>query len=223
LTEDQRKQIVSALLAGVQWIEKKAIGEGKSPRQIPRFQRGLFKKLADQYGVHPRTISRIWKVAFANRNNPEIGVFRATPKKKTGRPHRYDTNDIKMKVAALPLCKKLSIRRLGAALEMPTSTLHDYITRGKEEGKPIIRGHSSAIKPALKDHHISSRLEFAISRLDLTTGRFDDCYQEVHVDEKWFNLTREKLHCWLSVDEPDPERITRHKSHIPKVCPWRLF
>jgi hypothetical protein len=39
----------------------------------------------------------------------------------------------------------------------------------------------------------------------------------VHVDEKWFFLTEAQLRLYLVPGESEPERSTRHKSHILKV------
>jgi len=42
-------------------------------------------------------------------------------------------------------------------------------------------------------------------------------YDEVHVDEKWFNITQVCRRLYTTPNEENPERQTKHKSHIMKV------
>ena len=48
-------------------------------------------------------------------------------------------------------------------------------------------------------------------------GLHNDLYDEVHLDEKWFYMTRDHSHYILAAGESDPHRTTRHKGHIEKV------
>jgi hypothetical protein len=46
---------------------------------------------------------------------------------------------------------------------------------------------------------------------------FKEMHDVVHLDELWYYLTRIVVdHYYLAPHEPDPDRRTRHKSHIPK-------
>jgi hypothetical protein len=44
-----------------------------------------------------------------------------------------------------------------------------------------------------------------------------EMYTDVHVDEKWFFLTRKQRRYKLAKDEADPHRTINHKSHVDKV------
>ena len=46
---------------------------------------------------------------------------------------------------------------------------------------------------------------------------FRGMYDEVHIDEKWFLLTRDGVRYMLVEDEVPPERDTKHKRHTTKV------
>jgi hypothetical protein len=46
---------------------------------------------------------------------------------------------------------------------------------------------------------------------------FNSCEFEVHLDEKWFNLTLVDQAVYLTEGEIAPHQHTQHKSHIPKV------
>jgi hypothetical protein len=45
---------------------------------------------------------------------------------------------------------------------------------------------------------------------------FKEMHNVVHLDEVWYYLTQIVEHYYLAPHEPDPDRRTRHKSHIPK-------
>jgi hypothetical protein len=176
-------------------------------------------RLLNNHGRCRTQLNRIWKRAKDSFEDPNIKAFRASLRKKgnSGRPRLYDPDELRAAIAAVPLSQKRSLRKLSAALDLPTTTLFQYMKRGNEEDDPIIRPHSSAIKPLLSEMHELARMMFACSRLDCTSGLFDDCLHEVHVDEKWFFLTEAQMRFWLSPDEPKPHRSTHHKSHIIKV------
>jgi hypothetical protein len=157
------------------------------------------KRLACVSVSHAKPSTPHTEEAKESHEDPAINAFRASPRKKgkSGRPRVYDP-------AELP--QKRSLGKLAAALDMPTTSLFKYMTRGNEEDDPIIRPHSSAIKPLLSEMHELARMTFATSCLDCTSGLFDDCLQEVHVDEKWFFLTEAQMRFWLSPEEPNPHR-----------------
>jgi hypothetical protein len=55
----------------------------------------------------------------------------------------------------------------------------------------------------------------------ITKGRdqwqFCEMFDEVHVDEKWFYLTKMVRRYILAADKNVPEHSTHHKSHVEKV------
>ncbi|VFR00104.1 unnamed protein product [Cuscuta campestris] len=46
---------------------------------------------------------------------------------------------------------------------------------------------------------------------------FHDCYDCIHIDEKWFNLSKPKATFYTLPGEDDPYRTTQSKTHIPKI------
>ena len=92
-------------------------------------------------------------------------------------------------------------------------TLHTMIfTNGKENG---FRRHSSALKPDLTEPATFKRFMFVMSKPNGPI--FKEQEDEVHVDEKWFYLTRDQENYIMVDDEPDPQRTVKHKSHVEKV------
>ena len=48
-------------------------------------------------------------------------------------------------------------------------------------------------------------------------SRYQDMHDQIHVDEKWFFLMREKERYLLHQDKKNPKHCVTHKSHITKV------
>ena len=113
----------------------------------------------------------------------------------------------------MPLSQRSTIRSLSAAINVPKSTLHRKFKQGQ------LRRHSNAIKPLLTDANKLQRTEFALSMLIPGTNppKFQEMLDCVHVDEKWFYLTKTKATYYLCPDEPEPLRTCKSKRFIEKV------
>jgi hypothetical protein len=72
------------------------------------------------------------------------------------------------------------------------------------EDQPVIRPCTSALKPALTAHHKLIRCEYAMSKLDSVDLQYNDFYQSVHVDEKWFFISENQLHLYIVPGEELP-------------------
>ncbi|WCJ43832.1 hypothetical protein M5689_024545 [Euphorbia peplus] len=85
----------------------------------------------------------------------------------------------------------------------------------------IIRRHSNAIKPFLKDANKISRLKFCISMLEENSlphePIFKGMFNTIHIDEKWFYLTKESENYYMLPDEFEPVRTCKSKNFIGKV------
>lgn len=77
---------------------------------------------------------------------------------------------------------------LAEALGVSYTMLFRHMQRG------LLRRHSNAIKPHLKEEHMRARLKFCISMLDRNSlphePKFVDMYNILHIDEKWFYMTK---------------------------------
>jgi hypothetical protein len=65
---------------------------------------------------------------------------------------------------------------------------------------------------------MSARLMMALEEVDESTMKFKAMYDRVHVDEKWFFVSKVDQRYYLANDENVPVRKCKHKSHIKKVC-----
>ncbi|MEN9567333.1 MAG: hypothetical protein RLZZ69_2529 [Cyanobacteriota bacterium] len=184
LSNDQRQRVYELILE-------------KSQNGIPK--KGSFKEIASLFKVHPKTIKRIWT---RGRQSLAEGASSADVSSRfKGKSPKTDT-DLKDRVQNIPLRLRSSIRSLSAALGMPKSTLHDRFKAGE------LRRHSNSIKPLLTDENRKARLRFCLSMVieNEPSPVFEDMLDCVHIDEKWFYLTKETQRYYLAPEESIPVR-----------------
>ncbi|WCJ44147.1 hypothetical protein M5689_024834 [Euphorbia peplus] len=115
----------------------------------------------------------------------------------------------------IPLRRRTNIRSLSTALELPKSTVHLRIKEGN------IRPHTNAIKPSILEQNIRSRLEFCLSMVDKdnlnTSPSFINMHDRVHIDEKWFCISKTSQKYYLHPEEKEPYRTCKSKRFITKI------
>ncbi|XP_028127419.1 uncharacterized protein LOC114323924 [Camellia sinensis] len=119
------------------------------------------------------------------------------------------------KVAEIPLRHRTNIRSLSKALNFPKSTVHRRIKEGK------IRPHSNALKPCLSEDNKRARLRFCLSMLEPNSLQgqpmFKSMYDYVHIDEKWFYISKEAERYYLLPEKEEPHHCCKSKRFITKV------
>jgi hypothetical protein len=112
--------------------------------------------------------------------------------------------------------KPSKITTMLAALGISRSTIHQMYRQDK-----IIRSVRKSIKPFLTEINKMVRLLYAYNRIGGVRNNdklfYKDCYNEVHVDEKWFFITEKDQHLYLTENEAPPQRQTQSKAFITKV------
>ena len=166
-------------------------------------------------GVSKRTIARKWARAKDNRANGHIDAYVAPPERKgrCGRKWKWDRDELSKSLLSLPLEDKLTLSSLSQALQVPKTSLW----RIKEQEEDCITPHSSAIKPLLSEENKVERIYYGAARLTENTDEYEDFYETIHINEKWFFVCQKALHCYLGRGEIPPERFCKHKSHIEKI------
>jgi len=114
-------------------------------------------------------------------------------------------------IEQIPLNRRSSLRSIASALGVSLTTLHRRLKDGD------FRKHNSIIKPTLSQQHRLRRVGFCKNYIDMDRRKFDDMNDVIHVDEKWFYLTKVKRKYYLGNDEPNPHRTLRSKHFITKV------
>ena len=200
---------------------RRAIGElllrVKDQADLSKLEKGALTDVAKLFHVHPRTIKRLWTRALQNKQDPHDGVLRASPKKNTvGRFMKWNPDDLRDAIKAVQLHQRRSLRSLSIALNVPRSTLHCLMSK-HDGGTAIILPHTSVLKPLLTNEHQFQRVCYAVMHLNGEDHRYDDFYQHVHVDEKWFFLTEQQMRVYLAGVEEQTLRVTQKKSDVMKV------
>ena len=158
-----------------------------------------------------RTVQRIWK-----RGKDTLSGTNVDPSNRRAKWCGRKRCEIDLsRIADVPLNRRTTLRSLAGALNVNHATLHARLKEG------LIRRHSNAIKPLLKEENKISRLRFCLSMLDAGSlphaPKFVDMYNTVHIDEKWFYMTRKSNTYYLLSDEEDPLRTCQSKNFIGKV------
>ncbi|KAI5439312.1 hypothetical protein KIW84_024911 [Lathyrus oleraceus] len=120
------------------------------------------------------------------------------------------------KIRDISLPKRSTFRSLAKALGIRSKLiLEKYVS------EEVLRKNSSALKPHMKDDNMKQRLRFCLSMLEETTISHDpifkSMYNIVHIDEKWFYMSKNSTNYYLLANEDDLYRTCRNKNYIQKV------
>ena len=173
---------------------------------------GKIQEIANEYAVNGTTISRLWSRAWQalqNDHNNSPGIF--SRKKLCGRLPIYHSDDIAAAVRLIPLEDRQTYRDISHELNIPKTTLHRIVI---ETG--CLSSHTSAVKPSLKPENEVDRYLFCLNHVG-ENGSYKCMNHIIHIDEKWFYMTKVNTRYYLAKGEKEPHRTTRHKGHIEKV------
>ena len=171
-----------------------------------KLRRGITNVVASSFSVSRRTIQRIWKRA----KESEIHDVSHRKTKNYGRKRiQIDPNQI----SQIPLRQRTNIRSLSFAMKTNPTSVFRLLKSG------VIRRHSNAIKPLLKEENKRVRLEFCLSMLEGIPHdpMFKSMHNIIHIDEKWFYMTKKSENYYLLLEEGEPHRTYKSKIFIAKV------
>lgn len=177
-----------------------------------KLKKGELSIVASSFGVCSKTISRIWKRGLRLMvNGSTVDVSSRILGKKGRQKVEIDVS----RVANIPKRRRKTIRSLAYALDMSKTTLHKRVKEG------ALRKHTNVVKPHLTDANKIRRLNFCLSKIhpqgNLTNPLFEDMMDVVHIDEKWFFLSKETERYYLLPGELEPYRTCKSKRFIPKI------
>ena len=171
-----------------------------------KLNRGTVKWIASSYSVSMSSIYRLWR---------QVRQTGDSSHKRTNNCGQKRVEIDIEKVCNIPLAKRGTQRGLAKALGISKTTLLKFIKDG------ILRRNSNTLKPQLKDSNMKARLKFCLSMLDETSiphdPQFKSMYNVVHIDEKWFYMTKKTANYYLLVDENKPYRKSNNKNYVGKV------
>lgn len=173
--------------------------------------KNVTKEVSQLFSIHRRTVQRIWERA---KKTP-IGASVDVSERKTKNCGRKRVQIDVQRILDIPLHRRTTLRTLAEALGVSHSSLSKCLKEG------LIRRHSNALKPHLKEETKIARLRFCLSMLDqhslLHEPKFVDMYNIVHIDEKWFYMTKKSENYYLLPSEDEPLRTCQSKNFIKKV------
>ncbi|XP_057803691.1 uncharacterized protein LOC131019020 [Salvia miltiorrhiza] len=159
-----------------------------------------------------RTINRLWAAAKKQSESEEVI---SSLSKKMLRPRRKLVELDLHLIASLDLSKRSTIRRLAFGIKCSKSTAGRWIKSG------LIRAHSNAIKPNLTAPNKLLRLRFSLEALEydkiLRSLTFKSMHVTIHIDEKWFYITKTAQRFYLTPKEIEPHKTCNNKKFITKV------
>ena len=124
----------------------------------------------------------------------------------------YPSEFVREGIKNIPLQKRQTQRKLAAPLGVSKTTVQRWIVDS------TIRVHCNSLKPVLTEENKVAQLIMALESRDPNDpSKFLDMMDRVHVDEKWFFLSRQRERYLLLPDEKNPKRCVKSKSHITKV------
>ena len=175
-----------------------------------KFKRNDKKDVAQIFQVGVQHIRKIWTTA---KEQIALGREVDVSSKRKGRKGKDDTLS---QIPTVPLNRRSTLRSLARALGVSHTTLYQKLKLHK------IRRHSNRLKPSLKEKNKRERIKFCLSMLDETTlaaprPKFISMHNIVHIDEKWFYMTKMNRCYYLLPEEDDPVRTVRNKNCIGKV------
>ncbi|KAK9740430.1 hypothetical protein RND81_03G034600 [Saponaria officinalis] len=175
-----------------------------------KFKYGLLTKLSQEFKVSRITINKYW---LKVKEQLIEGSLVAVDRGYKGSKQRVII-DLEQ-VRTIPLHQRTSVRSLACAMNLNPSTVPRLVQKGK------IRSHSNAIKPQLTEKNKHERMQWVLNHMSgiNTNGRisFEEMYDVVHIDEKWFYMTRLSQKYYLLPDEQEPHRTCKSKRFITKV------
>ena len=152
------------------------------------FRKGFWADLARRWRVSRPSVYDVWTKGKTQREEGKtVTIQTFTPKKgNRGAPIKWDREAIKEEVKTIPFAKRTSDTALAALLGIPKSTIQVMRAQG------ILKRYKSYLKPTLKDEHRIKRIGYCLSMRDPgDPTKYRDMYDRVHVDEKWFHLTKD--------------------------------
>ena len=178
---------------------------------------GVLKKtstahIAAKLGHGLRQVQEVWRYAKeCIREGRDVDVSH----KKTKNCGRNRIVAPLAQVRSIPKRERQPLSALCHAIHMAKTTLFRRFKQG------YLRRHSNSLKPVLKDSNKKERVQFCFKMVDPNTvhidPQFGDMENILHLDEKWFNMTKNNKTFYLMPDEDDPVRTIQNKNYIGKV------
>ena len=126
---------------------------------------------------------------------------------------KYSHAEFRQGLKEIPQCRRKTYRSSAEAMGVTLSTVQRMLLH-----QDVCRVHTSSLKPTLTEENKMSRMELALSFVDKNnTSKFEKMEDLIHIDEKWFYLTKDGQCFIIVADEEEPYRHVQHKSFLTKI------
>ena len=135
-------------------------------------------------------------------------MWNCCPRKNSGRVSKYLPEFIEEGIKSVPLRKRCTQQKLVKLMGVSKTTVHCWIVAS------TLHVHSNSLKPILTEENRLARFEMAMDYRDpdyLT--KYQDMHGQIHVDEKWIFLTKEKER-YLLHQYQKTQSIVSNTNHI---------
>ena len=190
------------------YIALKALGKDRPVVKADK------ENVAQLLGISLRSVEKIWKSAIDQEGRNEVPDFSNKRKGRCGRKRRE--LELDERVPQIPFNQRGTLRALARSLDIPFTTLQKRLEWGD------LRRHTNSLKTHLTLQNRLRRLIHCISMVDETTISqakiwFKKMGNTMHMDEKWFNMTKTDRTYYLTREEAAPVRTIHNKNNIGKV------
>ena len=176
---------------------------------------GALSIVAEEIGVACSTISRLWRQAHRAREQsliitPEI----ASRNNSCTNCLKYSHAEFHQGLKEIARHRRKTYHSTAKAMGVALSTVQQMLLH-----RDVCRVHMSSLKPTLTEENKMSRMELALSFVDKNnTSKFENMEDLIHIDEKWFYLTKDGQCFIIAADKEEPYRHVQHKSFLMFLC-----
>ena len=168
---------------------------------------GSLTIVADETRVAHSTISRLWRQAHGACEQsliitPEI----ASQNNSHANCLKYYHVEFRQGLKEIPWHCRKTYHSTAKAMGVALSTVQRMLLH-----RDVCHIHTSSLKPMLTEENKMSRMELALSFIKKNnTSKFENMEDLIHIDEKWFYLTKDGQRFIIAVDEEEPYRHVQH-------------
>ena len=175
---------------------------------------GSLTIVADEIGVACSTISRLWvQVHRACEESLIITPEIASQNNSCANTFKYSHVEFQQSLKEIPQRHCKTYRSTVKAMGVSLNTVQLMLLQ-----RDVCRVHTSSLKPTLTDENKVSRMELALLFIDKNdTSKFEHMEDLIHVNKKWFYLTKDGQCFIIAADEAEPYMHVQHKSFLTKI------
>ena len=126
---------------------------------------------------------------------------------------KYSHAEFRQGLKEIPQRRRKTYRSTAKAMGVSLNTVQRILLQ-----EDVCRVHTSSLKPTLTEENKMSKIKLALLFIDKhNTSKFEDMEDLIHIDEKWFYLTKDGQHFIIAAVEEEPYRHVQHKSFLTKI------